>query len=155
MQLEAKLDNNSYEESQLILIKIPVTQLSYYNSSREFDRVDGQVEMNGIQYKFVKRRLYNDSLELYCIPNHTAMALREAKNNIFKLVSDLQSNTSEKKSGAHPDISKTFPIDDYTISDALAGVDPHRIIMKREFHYAEALSSLYQFIVEHPPDVAA
>jgi hypothetical protein len=65
-ELETRLDENRYDESQLISIKVPVTHLSYYNTSDQFERVDGNIEFGGIQYKYVKRRIFNDSLEVLC-----------------------------------------------------------------------------------------
>ena len=89
-QLEARLDEARYDESQLISIKVPSSHLSYYNSSTQFERVDGQIEVGGVQYKYVKRRLYNDSLEMLCIPNYAAMTIQTARNQFFQLVNDIQ-----------------------------------------------------------------
>ena len=50
-RLEASLDNNSFDTSQLLSLKIPVGHLAYYNSSAQFERVDGAIEINGIPYK--------------------------------------------------------------------------------------------------------
>ena len=116
-QLESKLDQNDYDDAQLISIKIPVTHLSYYNTSKQFERVDGQIEIKGVQYKYVKRRIYNDSVELLCIPNQTAMGLQSAKDEFFKLVNDLQHTGQNKKSDSHSS-SKNFSIDSYTMNSS-------------------------------------
>ncbi|MBS1600228.1 MAG: hypothetical protein JST75_18515 [Bacteroidetes bacterium] len=153
--LISEIDNNKYDESQLLLFKIPVSRLSYYNNSNQFERVNGQVEVRGIEYQFVKRRLYNDSLELYCIPNHTATMLRQVKNDFFKVMNDLQANESNKKTPSHPNIFKSFSTDDYTVNDALILTIHASQIIKSPANYAEALTSLYQFTAEHPPDFFA
>ena len=120
-QLEARLDINSYDESQLISFKVPSTRLAYYNSSTQFERVDGQIDIGGIRYKYVKRRLFNDSLEVLCIPNQTAMRLQTAKNDFFKGVNDIrQDNGQSKKSGSNSGSSKSFSSTDcYTVHDLL------------------------------------
>ena len=92
-QLMSDLDRSQYDASQLISVKIPATHLSYYNSSTAFERVDGQVEINGVVCQYVERRIYNDSLELLCIPNHTATKLRKAGKNHFRLITDLEQNS--------------------------------------------------------------
>src|SRR5260370_348016 len=94
-QLEARLDEDRYDESQLISIKVPSSHLSYYNSTAQFERVDGQIEVGGVEYKYVKRRLFNDSLELLCIPNHAAMKLQTARNQFFQLVNDIQQHNTQ------------------------------------------------------------
>jgi hypothetical protein len=108
-KLEASLDHNDYDESQLISIKIPVTSLSYYNSSTSFERVDGTIDVGGVQYNYVKRRIFKDSLELLCIPNLTAMKLRQSKNDFFRQVNDLQQTNQNKKHNAPTkDTSKDY-----------------------------------------------
>lgn len=109
-RLEASLDNDNFDESQLISVKIPITSLSYYNSSTAFERVDGQIDIGGVHYNYVKRRILQDSLELLCIPNMTAMRLQTVKNEFFRQVNDLQQQTQGKKNNTHSttDISKDY-----------------------------------------------
>ena len=100
-QLQTKLDSNNYKESELISVKVPVQNLSYYNSSTQFERVEGQIEIHGLQYSYVKRRLFNDSIEMLCIPNRSAIHLKNAKNDFFKLVNDIQRPGQDKKADSH------------------------------------------------------
>jgi len=152
-QFETQLDNNYYDESQLISIKVPVSHFAYYNNSSLFERVDGQVEVNGVVYKFVKRRLYKDSLELLCLPNHDAMKLASAKDEFFKLVNDLQSDTQTKKSDSHKDISKVFSSDNYTPGNFFELKNFNSSISIRLPFYSENLISSYSFTDEQPPDL--
>jgi hypothetical protein len=91
-RLEVRLDHLQYDESQLLSIKVPVSHLSYYNSSPVFERVDGQIEIEGIPYQYVKRRIYNDSLELLCIPNQTKLQLRHSGNEHVRLFTEQEGN---------------------------------------------------------------
>lgn len=155
MQFEAQLDNNSYDETQLISVKVPAAHLSYYNSSKTFQRTEGQVEVNGIIYKYVKRRIFNDSLEILCIPNKATMQLNEAKNEFFKLVNDLQVNAQGKKTSSHKDFSKNFSGDNYIISDNVILSEVNSSISKPLIPYSEDLSLCYFHIDEQPPDFVA
>ena len=47
-QLQSRVDRHQYDLSQLISVKFPVTHLSYYNNSPSFERMDGQIEINGV-----------------------------------------------------------------------------------------------------------
>jgi hypothetical protein len=85
-EMEARLDDASYDPTSLISVKVPVTTLSYYTSSAQFERVDGSIEIGGIAYNYVMRRLYNDSLEVLCIPNRTAMQLKAFENEFLKSI---------------------------------------------------------------------
>jgi hypothetical protein len=153
-QLEKALDNNEYNESDLISIKIPVSYLPYYNNSSIFERVDGQVEIQGLEYKYVKRRIYQDSLELLCIPNPSVMKLKEAKNEFFRFVNDLQHNGNDKSGHSHHGSTKNFSVDCYMI------IPPYRmnefppVSATLLFKYLFPDSSRYRSIPEIPPDNA-
>lgn len=151
-QLEARLDEDRYDESQLISIKVPSSHLSYYNSSTQFERVDGQIEVGGVQYKYVKRRLFNDSLELLCIPNHTAMNLQTARNQFFQLVNDIQQHNGQGKKSDHS-ISKNFSPTDYETVSSLTVSQPHHTIKPPMFgDLVPTLSHSYHLTAEQPPD---
>ena len=153
-QLEARLDEDRYDESQLISIKVPSSHLSYYNSNAQFERVDGQIEVGGVQYKYVKRRLFNDSLELLCIPNNAAMKLQTARNQFFELVNDIQQhNTQSKKSDSHS-IAKNFSPTDYDAVPRLTIDQLYTVVdLPANRDQAPAISTSYHFTVEQPPDV--
>jgi hypothetical protein len=95
--LETVLDKEEYNTQDLISIKQPIN-LPYYNNNSTFTRAYGEVEMNGIIYTYVKSRIYNDSVEMLCIPNTSKQQLLQTKNDFGKIVFDLQSNQSKKTS---------------------------------------------------------
>ena len=101
-QLEVKLDKSLYDESQLIELKVPMN-LPYQTNWSAYQRYDGEIQVDGVMYKYVKRKVANDTLYLMCIPNTKKMNLETAKNNFFKLSNDLQNNDSKKS-----DNSKTL-----------------------------------------------
>jgi hypothetical protein len=118
--MEARLDDNRYDESQLISVKVPISQLSYYNPSRQFERVDGSIELSGVQYRYVKRRIYNDSLELLCLPDHAATTLQAFKNDFFRLVNGFQ-GAPGKHAGGHALPHKNPVEDPYLFTDGFTG----------------------------------
>ena len=95
-KFENQLDQNSFDETQLVSVKIPAVYFSGYVNEKSFKRINGQVDINGILYNYVKVRVYNDSLEMLCVPNEPAMNLSTAKNDFFKLVNDLQHKGNKK-----------------------------------------------------------
>lgn len=101
-QLTAKIDNNQYDDSQLIELKVPIN-LPYQTNWSTYQRYDGEIEVAGVMYKYVKRKVADDTLYLMCIPNTKKMHLETAKNDFFKMSNDLAQNNKSKKS----DNSKT------------------------------------------------
>ena len=67
-QLEAKIDVNDYDESQLIEIRVAL-DMPYQNSSSEFERHYGEIEINGKIYAYVKQdtkreRMFTEPIRL-------------------------------------------------------------------------------------------
>ena len=93
--LESALDKNNYNEAELISIKKPVN-LPYYNNTKEFSRIDGEVEIDGVYYKYVKCRIYNDCVEMLCLPNTQKTKIKKSGDDYFKVIADIQKNTDEK-----------------------------------------------------------
>ncbi len=109
MQLQSRVDKQQYDRSQLILVKVSVTHLSYYNNSPDFERVDGHIEIAGVPYEYVERRIFNDSLEFLCLPNRAALKIRVSGDDYFKLVND-------KLPDSKPGVQKNFVGDPYTVT---------------------------------------
>ena len=149
-QLEAQLDNSQYDESQLISFKVPLTHLSYYNHSNTFERVDGQIEVNGIPYQYVKRRICNDSLELLCIPNKMALLLRLSRDEYFRAINDIQRSHRDQQP-AHPGVIKSFVSDPYTLISSFQLNVPFSFKATRRCYYSEQILSAPPVIEEHPP----
>ncbi len=98
IQLEARLDNNQYDESQLIELKVPI-HLPYQTSWADYERYDGEINLNGTLYKYVERKVDNDTLYLKCLPNTKKMHLETAKDDYFKNTNDSAQNNKSQKSG--------------------------------------------------------
>lgn len=113
VQLQVQLDENNYNESELISIKVPAS-LPYGVSSKKFERVDGEVDVKGVTYTYVKRRFYNDTLELLCIPNTVKTGIINARDEFFRLANDfVNSSSAKKETGHHATHTVKFSIQDY------------------------------------------
>ena len=87
--LEARLDNDEYDDSELMFIKLPAPNLDYTNESSEFERVDGEITLGDITYTFVKQRLFKDSIELMCIRNAALTKIGRVRNLFFGQTNNL------------------------------------------------------------------
>jgi hypothetical protein len=152
-KLVARLDGSDYRESELVRIKIPLTTLSYYNSATGFERVNGAIDIGGVKYNYVKRRIFKDSLELLCIPNMTAMSLQKAKNEFFGQINDLQQHNQGKKNNntTSKDLSKDYKP---TAMEIVVPVGPEQPANAWAITDASRLSSCSTPTPEMPPDQA-
>jgi hypothetical protein len=154
LQLQSQLDLRHYDETQLVSIKLPATQLAYYNNSAVFERVDGQIDINGIPYQYVKRRIYNDSIEFLCIPNRMALNLRLSGEDYFRLINDIQH--SQQGQGHPGGATKFFAVDPYTATHPFRIGDPSFILIGRINDYSSTrLLSPPGASAERPPACTA
>lgn len=147
-RLEARLDRQQYDDNQLISIKAPLRHLAYYNTSAVFDRVDGEIELNGVPYHYVKRRIYNDSLEMLCIPNATELRLRKSCNDYFGLVNDLG---HASKPGVPSHSTKSFATDPYICTEGITMPGLHCSVMQSGVYCADHFPTLSLATDERPP----
>lgn len=109
--LQLSLDQNNYSESDLISFKFDFS-LPYNLNSKEFESTEGNIDINGINYQYVKRRIYNDTLELLCIPNIANSSIKNTKNDFAKQFIDNAASTQTKKSPANQLVK--IPLSDFT-----------------------------------------
>jgi hypothetical protein len=95
-QLTHTLDTENYSNDDLLLIKKEIN-LPYYVNTIQFTEADGETEINGVYYRFVKYRIYNNQLEMLCIPDVAKTKIRDAKNNYFSVTADIEKNKDGKK----------------------------------------------------------
>ena len=94
--LEKLFDNDLYDESQLVELKVALN-LPYQTNRPVYERVDGEIEVEGILYKYVKRKVANDTLYVMCLPNIQKMHLERSKIDFFKMANDLQKDNLPSK----------------------------------------------------------
>lgn len=152
-RLETAIDNHDYDDSDLVSIRIPVSYLPYYNNSSTFERVYGQVEIQGQEYRYVKRRIFNDSLELLCIPNPAVTKLNAVRDEFFRFLNDLQHAGTEKNTHSHHGSTKPNSIDYYTAMN-LYQLNPLFVSLAPvSSHYYFRASLRHKQLVEQPPDI--
>ncbi|GAO45271.1 hypothetical protein [Flavihumibacter petaseus] len=152
-RLNTQLDEDIYNESELITIKIPVQGLPYYTNSPVFDRVKGSITIGGLNYQYVEKRIYNDSVEMRCIPNAQATHISNARDAFFQMVADLQqTNSSGKHAPVKPTISlKTF-LPDCVVMETRYLFEPSYFQIQKHYpDYSDHLPVSFLSSPEHPP----
>lgn len=151
-QLELQLDNKEYDPSSLVELRVPVS-LPYQTDWKEFERVDGEIEFNGMHYKYVERKLEAGEMIYKCIPDNNKKQLLNARENFFKLVNDLQTQSQGKESNSKQQHSyKTFSFDYCEKLNAFV-LDQMEIKQSLRFiHSTQSLLTAIIFTPEQPPE---
>jgi len=152
-KFEAQIDENNYDESSLVSIKTAFSiPYAYLNKSDKFERWKGEIEINGILYKYVKRRFFKDSIELLCIPNMMATKLKEAKQDYDRFSNDLQSDASKKQDQSKVPAFKNL-LNEYC--DEIREWDAAQVAVKQR-HFSSYSLFVSQYVGDspgQPPDV--
>lgn len=111
--LQAALDKAQYNESDLLHIKVAAS-LPYGISSQQFERVNGNIDINGVTYAYVKRRFYRDTLEVFCLPHIQRTGIKNACNEFAKLANDFVTNNPSSGKASHSAHSAKFSVQDFT-----------------------------------------
>ena len=150
--LETALDKNNYNDQALISIKTPIN-LPYYNNSSVFARAYGEVEMNGVLYTYVKSRIYNDSLEMLCIPNSSKQQLLNSKDNFTNVVFDLQKDSNKKSTSSNKAFSFFKMLSEFEKNNDFSLNFFYTITSSKKHSFYNSNSGvLHKATIEQPPD---
>jgi len=152
-QLEAKIDLNDYDESQLMEIRVAL-DMPYQNSSSEFERHYGEIEINGKIYAYVKRKVEDGYLVLKCIPNTVKQDIKNADNLLFTANNGLDQEHNGKNNSPLGNIFKSIfsDYDDYSLSYNLKTVADNN--QKPLHRVSSFFNSVCLPVAEQPPEVA-
>ncbi len=144
--IEQKADAQQYSDDELISIKTTLN-LPYYSSSADYERAYGSININGQDYEYVKRRVFNDTLELLCLPNHTKTKLQSLTNHLAQSATDGQTSVPGKSNTVTKIFFPDFfqPLKSFT-STLVADVQSNFFTTNTNF-----ISSNYTQLHERPP----
>ena len=145
----AKLDDGKYNEDELITVKVPVN-MPYQVTRTDFERVDGEINIDGHIYKYVKRKVQNDTLTLLCIPHHEKTDLQQKANAYAGKVNDLPSNDNNKKTEIFKQLTTDF---DITYSIPLYNTDNKQAVSN--LYKNTKLSQQFLPVNGQPPELTA
>jgi hypothetical protein len=95
---KVRTDKDQYSDSQLILFKVSAAALPYSNSSADFEKADGEIKVGDIHYRYVRKRLYNDSVEFLCLPCQESNAIRAVRNDMIRQATGIPDNGNHSRS---------------------------------------------------------
>ena len=148
--LEAQLDNNDYDESELIELRVPLN-VPYQNDNASFQRYYGEIEVNGKYYTYVKRKVEDGYLVLKCISNSSKQKIKAVSNDFFKMTNGLTQDQPGKKQNT-TNFAKNF-WSEYDGRESNFDIDIHSSIFKNYFpQIAASLSNVCLSTPSQPPE---
>jgi hypothetical protein len=107
---ELSLDGNTYDESQMITLKVDL-DMPYLPDNTGYERVDGEITVDGKIYKYVKRKIHNGQLVLLCLPDEKKTKLRSSREEYFFFANSLVTKSNAKESAPKAALMKNLSSD--------------------------------------------
>lgn len=108
-KLTSRIDRNDFDESELVELKVPL-DMPYTTTWSEYERLEGEITIDGQHHNFVKRKMVGDTLYLLCIPNTQKDKLASSEKAYSKKVNDFEG--SEKNETAKKENIQLQYLDD-------------------------------------------
>lgn len=96
IDLQASIESEGYDENKLLEIRVPLNVPYLANTISEFERIYGEIEIRGIHYKYVKRKVEEGVLVLLCLPNEKKTKIKNSRIEFFKIVNDIHTANEGK-----------------------------------------------------------
>jgi len=106
--LVATINDGAYNQNLLLTIKVPIN-IPYQNSWTSFERVEGEIEIEGVHYTYVQRKIENDTLILQCLPNTGRNDIKKAATKYFASINDLDNQSRQNSSKSS--LAKAFKVE--------------------------------------------
>jgi hypothetical protein len=152
-QLQARIDVNDYNESQLIEIRVALN-MPYQNNSSEFERHYGEIEINGKIYTYVKRKIEEGTLILKCLPNTEKQNIKTADNILFTANNGLDQEHNGKNNSPLSNVFKTL-LGEYVNQQQEYDVRGLQHLIENPFNTENSfLTTVSLPVAEQPPEIA-
>ncbi len=149
--MAARLNAQQYNEADLITITVPL-RLPYQTVQTDFERIDGEIEVEDKIYKYVKRKVEAGQLVLLCLPDAQKMQLQQAKSAAAELSGEVPAQS--KREGTNSLVIKNI-FSDYDKNVAPWCLMPFGMQIQYGPTAPENLLFFFYTTPEQPPETAA
>lgn len=96
-QVQAQIDEGGYEQTALLEMSVSL-DLPYTTNWTDWEKMEGDVQIDGIHYRYVERKLADGRMYVRCLPNTPKQNVLNARDAFFKMAYDINKQTENKKS---------------------------------------------------------
>lgn len=144
-----KIDAGKYDRNSLTILKVPLL-LPYGSDWQDFERAEGFIEVDGVPYTYVEKKISRDTLYLACLPNEGKAKLKKTAVNFTKASSANAENNPKEPTFAKKGIFG-FEYNDPSANDCF--VAAHVAIAVTFSAPEPTIPSGYHAAPFSPPDV--
>jgi hypothetical protein len=149
LALEKKIEKEDFDDASLLELRVALNAPYLGETFTDFERIDGEIVVDGIHYRYVKRKVENGELVLMCIPNAGKTKILNSRVDFLKMTNDLNQSSESKNKNSSSFKSFTTEYRFENNSWALACVSS---IAKMEFSImSTTITDGYSALPERPP----
>lgn len=97
LQVQAQIDEGNYEHTALLELSVSMN-LPYATDWTDWEKMEGDVQIDGIHYRYVERKLADGRMYVRCLPNTPKQTVLNARDAFFEMAYDINKQTENKKS---------------------------------------------------------
>lgn len=143
-RLASEIATMNEVDGRLIAIKIPIN-LPYQTDWKEFESVEGEMTFKDKTYRYVKRKVWKDTLILLCIDHSEKSQIQKRDADYFKKVNEITAETNKK-----PVAKQTKTDYYYEVTDPLV-LSPTVALSADTFTFTACITCGYPPKVKMPP----
>lgn len=153
--LISTIEKETYNTADLVTFKFSAKQLPYYTNSKNYEAANGEVDVNGVSMQYVKKRIVDDSIEYVCLPNKQKSSIKNARDDFFKLINDLQNTASKTSSKNNTKTYKAFSFEAVNFQTK-NNITTNIIFQEKNYTSLNNKATVNPFLLKliQPPDVA-
>jgi hypothetical protein len=147
--LESLLDEEVYDESRLIEIRVPLN-MPYQQRYTGYERHYGNIEVEGQSYTYVKKKIDGDVVIFQCIPNVSRQQLKDMRYDLTRANSNMATTEQGPQKQQQPSLIKNTLTD---FDDQLHTSLQHKMVIQKNIFRDDYLLYLMEINgkVPHAP----
>lgn len=102
---QISIDKDSCDNAEFLTLNVDL-DMPYLAENTSFERVNGEIEVDGMIYKYVKRKISNGQLVLLCLPDQKKTNIKSARDQYFSIANSLASHTGSKQQAPKASVEK-------------------------------------------------
>ncbi len=147
-QISQQADNNPYPDSALSEIKVELN-LPYTNDWSTYERYNGEIEVNGVHYNYVKRKVVEGTLYLLCLPNQAKTQLCKQKMAYASGENDMSSGKENNLSAPKNFFLMEFKQPPFFCDFSISGL----MLSGKYFYIPDVARDIHMNLIDHPPEL--
>jgi hypothetical protein len=145
--LTERLNSDMYDLGATVTFKVPLA-VPYGTDSKSYERVDGEFEKDGEIYRFVKQRMYQDTLYIVCVKDEKTSRINNALEDFVQSFAGQDDDTQQKTTS--PGFFKDYVDTQISLTALMTGWEKDVTLVSPPANFIDS----YFASIVHPPDRA-